>query len=217
MFSHTVDVFFLLFKKKKTFCKIEMCLTPLGISHADRSDQVFYWLWCTNDQRLLGSQGPWASDSRLSPTGVQQAVGQPWLGSQLLLKLPLVPFCWFLWVSPPATHPPTPPNPGAQAQDLGNRHKWSSSCKPDRQSPDGCPGPPPYWKYLTLATHQSRGGQTSWKGPENKYFRHVAHSVSVTTLQLCCYWIKAAPGNTDMNGCDPVPVKLPELTNLNFI
>ena len=59
MFSHTVDIFFLFFKKKKkpTFCKIEMCLTPRGISHADRSDQVFYWLWCTNSQRLLGSQG----------------------------------------------------------------------------------------------------------------------------------------------------------------
>lgn len=39
-----------------------------------------------------------------------------------------------------------------------------------------------------------------WKGSDSKYFRLVAHLVSVTTTQLCGCNIKAALDTTEVNG-----------------
>lgn len=100
---------------------------------------VFYW----------SPAGSWAALIGFS------AAAQASFGPFLLIPLS-ISTCY-----PP---PPTPPTPGAQAQDLGNRRKWSSSCKPDRQSPDGCPGPPPYWKYLTLEHTRAGEGRLPAKG-----------------------------------------------------
>ena len=46
------------------------------------------------------------------------------------------------------------------------------------------------------------------KGPDSKYFRFAAHTVSVTNTQLYYYSVKACLDNMKMNENGCVPVKL---------
>lgn len=46
------------------------------------------------------------------------------------------------------------------------------------------------------------------KGSHSKYFRPLAHLVSVTTTQVCCRSAKTGMADIEMNECDCVPVKL---------
>lgn len=168
-------------KKKKTFCKVEMCLILLGVPHTDRSGLLLVLVHrqpsCAR-QRLLWIPGLWASDSSLLG-GLYCCPDRVLLWSVVFLAAAQASFSHFFldsfehlhWLPPPLAQGPRLRTP-AEDQAL----PW----------PDGCSGAWPHWKYLTLATHQSRGKQTSCKGPESKYIRRVGHPVSVTSVQVCC-------------------------------